>query len=68
MVNAAEDVKGHIWFRGVDWAMVEAKKIQPPWVPELASSTDFQYFDEYPDSGTPIEEPSAENQACFDDF
>jgi len=41
MVNAAEDVKGHIWFRGVDWAMVEAKKIQPPWVPELASSTDF---------------------------
>jgi len=41
MVNAADDVKGHIWFRGVDWAMVEAKKIQPPWVPELVSSTDF---------------------------
>jgi len=48
--------------------MVEAKKIQPPWVPELASNTDFQYFDEYPDSGTPIEEPSAENQVCFEDF
>ena len=41
MVNAAEDVKQHIWFRGVDWVMVDAKKIQPPWVPELTSSTDF---------------------------
>ena len=41
MVNGADDVKGHPWFRGVDWAMVDAKKIQPPWVPELASSTDY---------------------------
>lgn len=41
MVNGAEDVKSNTWFRGVDWAMVESKKIQPPWVPELASNTDF---------------------------
>ena len=41
MVNGAEDIKQHIWFRGVDWSMVAQKKIQPPWVPELASSTDF---------------------------
>ena len=27
MVNGADDVKGNAWFRGVDWAMVEAKKI-----------------------------------------
>ena len=59
MVNAAEEVKQHIWFRGVDWAMVTQKKIQPPWVPELSNGTDFKYFDEYPDSGTPIEEPTS---------
>ena len=41
MVNTAEDVKNHPWFRGVDWVMVSAKKIQPPWVPELTSNTDF---------------------------
>ena len=60
MVKGADDVKNHMWFRGVDWNMVKAKKIQPPWVPELTSTTDFQYFDEYPDSGTPIEEPEPE--------
>lgn len=60
MKAGAEDVKNHIWFKGVDWAMVKVKKIQPPWVPELSSNTDFQYFDEYPDSGSPIETPTAE--------
>lgn len=68
MKAGAGDVKDHIWFKGVDWMMVRQKKIQPPWVPELKSSTDFQYFDEYPDSGTPIVEPSGDQQKFFDDF
>ena len=68
MVNASDDIKNQAWFRGVDWKMVEQKKIQPPWVPELQSNTDCQYFDQYPDNGVPIEEPSQENQALFDDF
>lgn len=41
MVNGANDIKQHVWFKGVDWSMVSKKKIQPPWVPELSSSTDF---------------------------
>ena len=57
MANGADDVKQCAWFSGVDWNIVFQKKIQPPWVPELTSNTDYQYFDEYPDSGTPIEEP-----------
>ena len=68
MKNGPNDVKNHIWFRGVDWQMVTDKKIQPPWVPELTSSTDFQYFDEYPDSGTPVTTPSHDQQSLFDDF
>ena len=68
MKAGAEDIKSHIWFKGVDWSMVKQKKIQPPWVPELNSSTDFQYFDEYPDSGSPIVTPNAEQQLFFEDF
>jgi hypothetical protein len=41
MKTGADEVKNHIWFKGVDWVMVRQKKIQPPWVPELNSSTDF---------------------------
>lgn len=41
MVNGSQDVKQHTWFKGVDWSMVQQKKIQPPWVPELSSDTDF---------------------------
>jgi len=41
MKTGAEEVKNHIWFKGVDWVMVRQKKIQPPWVTELNSSTDF---------------------------
>lgn len=54
MKGGAEDLKQHSWFRGVDWSMVKQKKIQPPWVPELANNLDFSYFDEYPDSGSAI--------------
>jgi len=60
MRGGAEDVKTHIWFKGVDWVMVLQKKIQPPWVPELNGITDYQYFDEYPDSGSPVVVPSAD--------
>ena len=28
----------HAWFNGVDWAAVERRRIQPPWVPRDASS------------------------------
>ena len=44
------------------------KEIVPPWVPELENGADDQYFEEYPDSGSVILEPSAEEQKLFDDF
>ncbi len=47
-------MKNHIWFKGVDWNSVFKKEIPPPWIPELRSPTDFQYFDDYPDSNEPI--------------
>ena len=60
MVNGADDVKKNAWFQGVNWNMVFQKKIQPPWVPELSGKTDHQFFDDYPDSGSPAIEPNQE--------
>lgn len=47
--NKAEDIKQNAWFQGVDWNIVQQKRIQPPWIPELTSDQDFQYFDQYTD-------------------
>ena len=30
-------MQNHKWFRGVDWDVVEAKQIPPPWIPYLRS-------------------------------
>ena len=46
--GGAEDIKNNPWFQGVDWNIVLQKRIQPPWMPELTSDKDYQYFDQYP--------------------
>jgi len=38
--SGPDDVKGHKWFRGVDWKIVFERKIPPPWVPKVKSSQD----------------------------
>ena len=48
--GGVEDIKNNEWFTGVDWSLVKYKRIQPPWIPELTSHDDMQYFDNYPDS------------------
>ena len=68
MVKGVEDIKQSKWFQGVQWSSVMNKEIVPPWVPELENGADDQYFEEYPDSGSVILEPSAEEQKLFDDF
>ena len=49
--------------------MVLGKEIPPPWVPELRSETDFQYFDEYTDNNNDFEiELPEEVQSIFENF
>jgi hypothetical protein len=48
------------WFQGVDWKIVLQKRIMPPWLPELTSDHDFQYFDIYPDQDEGDQEISKE--------
>ena len=53
--GGTEDIKNNEWFQGVDWNLVKYKRIQPPWIPELTSHSDMQYFDNYPDSDSEFE-------------
>jgi len=49
--NGAEDIKKHRWFRGLNWAALYNKNMEPPdGVPELSGSDDHRCFPTYPDS------------------
>lgn len=41
-----EAVRGHAFFEAVNWKDVEAKKLIPPFVPDLQGPTDVSNFDE----------------------
>jgi len=66
--NGSANVRKHKWFRGVDWDLVKNREIPPPWVPSMAGEDDTQYYDDYPDSTGPVEEPPTSYQSLFDDF
>ena len=38
-------IKGHFFFIGVDWELVEKKMVRPPFRPRLASPLDLKYFE-----------------------
>ena len=40
----AEDIKAHKWFKGIPWEHLH--ELQPPFVPQIRSIDDTQYFEE----------------------
>ena len=44
--NGIEEIKNHPFFQSIDFNLIEQKKIKAPFIPELSSDTDVQYFDE----------------------
>ena len=58
----AELIKQNEWFKGVIWEQVATKKIAPPWIPELMSKQDFQYFDQYNEDGQIMNEVDSDEQ------
>lgn len=44
MMDGANEIKAHPWFRGIDFANIHRQK--PPFVPELKSDADCRYFDQ----------------------
>ena len=41
-----EEIKSHPFFANIDFDLIVEKKIKAPFIPELSSDTDVQYFDE----------------------
>ncbi|CCU75464.1 putative cAMP-dependent protein kinase catalytic subunit [Blumeria hordei DH14] len=44
-INEAEELKRHPFFADIDWELLTAKKITPPFKPKLKSVTDTSNFD-----------------------
>lgn len=45
-VRGVQAIKKHAFFKGIDWRLLEQKKITPPIVPVIKSNTDTSYFSE----------------------
>ena len=68
--NGASEIKSHPFFKDIDWNNV--KRLIPPFIPKLESSSDSKYFDKfdeedafYPDQK---EVKSYKKDVCFVDF
>jgi len=48
--NGADDIKQHKWFHELSWDDLLAKKIAPPFKPQVKGATDTSQFEDYPDS------------------
>ncbi|KAG6965591.1 hypothetical protein JG687_00005356 [Phytophthora cactorum] len=45
-VKGVQAIKKHAFFKGIDWGLLEEKKVQPPILPNVLSNTDTTYFSE----------------------
>jgi serine/threonine protein kinase len=64
-----QDVKDHKWFRGVDWASLESRKITAPIRPTVQGDDDLKYYDQVTESLDYDEGPLAtEDDKQFKDF
>ena len=44
-LTKVSEIKAHPFFRGIDWVKLAARKIEPPFRPEISSDTDVSNFD-----------------------
>lgn len=45
--GGTNDVKAHIWFDGIDWELLEQRKIPPPFAPVIQGKEDISNFPHY---------------------
>ncbi len=43
--DGAEKIKGHAWFKGINWEKAWKQELNPPYVPEIKDEMDLSYFD-----------------------
>jgi len=56
---AFQGIKNHLFYRGVPWKNLQIMK--PPFIPNIKSATDTQYFDEFEEAQSPPEKFIPEN-------
>lgn len=39
--TGSDDIKGHPFFRGIDWSLLEQKKVEPPFKPIVVGFADL---------------------------
>ncbi len=49
LANGAADVRAHPWFREVNWDLLVAGQLRPPFKPKIADEGDTSNFDQYPE-------------------
>lgn len=71
LLNGAEDVKRHKFFRGVDWGRMYAEALHAPFVPKIKNEWDCSLFEKYPEDECTLPPPvtlTREQNALFEDF
>ncbi|KAI3847155.1 hypothetical protein MKW92_011448 [Papaver armeniacum] len=69
--GGSEEIKRHKWFKSVNWRKLEAREIQPSFLPEVASQHCIANFDECWTKMPLLDSPAASpkpNEMYFKDF
>lgn len=67
MRRGSDDLKDHVWFKGMNWDDVLGMKIRPPYVPEIKSADDTHNFDKYVEVPLVVL-PGLKPDTIFEDF
>lgn len=44
-----DDIKDHVWFKPINWPAVYARRVEPPFVPNVNGPGDYSQFDKFED-------------------
>ncbi|KAJ6233772.1 non-specific serine/threonine protein kinase [Anaeramoeba flamelloides] len=47
--NGVEEIKNHPFFNDIDWDLVEKRKMEPLYIPEVSGITDTRHFEDFED-------------------
>ena len=66
--GGVKDIKGHRFFKELDWEKLLEKELPPPYKPKVKSENDISNFSSYPDSDEPTPSIKANEDPFLDWF